>query len=55
MTFIDPGEMFVKTFSKIETANDVFAYVDLAWYQTQNLPFNLEDESQVLSLIEYLG
>lgn len=26
-----------------------------AWYQTQNLPFNLEDETQVLSLIEYLG
>lgn len=28
MTFIDPGEMFVKTFGKVETANDVFAYVD---------------------------
>lgn len=26
-----------------------------AWYQTQNLPFNLEGETQVLSLIEYLG
>ncbi len=36
MTFIDPGEIFVKTFGKIETENDVFAYVDLAWYQTQN-------------------
>jgi Zn-dependent peptidase ImmA (M78 family) len=26
-----------------------------AWYYTQNLPFNHEDETQVLSLIEYLG
>jgi hypothetical protein len=26
-----------------------------ACYQTQNLPFNLEGEPQVLSLIEYLG
>jgi hypothetical protein len=28
MTFINPGEMFIKTFGKVETANDVFAYVD---------------------------
>lgn len=28
MTFIDPGEMFLKTFGKVETANDVFAYID---------------------------
>ena len=28
MTFIDPGEMFIKTFGKVETAYDVFAYVE---------------------------
>jgi len=71
MTFIDPGEMFVKTFGKVETANDVFAYVDflrsvsgldglipvdldLIFHRFQ-IPVNFEGETQVLSLIEYLG
>jgi hypothetical protein len=28
MTFIDPGQLFLKTHGKVETAEDVFAYVD---------------------------
>jgi Zn-dependent peptidase ImmA (M78 family) len=28
MTFIHPGELFAKTFGRVETENDVFAYVD---------------------------
>ena len=67
MTFINPGQLFLTKHGIVETAEDFFAYVDFlrnesgqdgrksAWFQTQNLPFNHEGETQVLSLIEFLG